>query len=362
VHLMYDAFISYAFVDRPVAEKLCDLLELHGIRCWMAPRDIPAGAHYAGSISQAVRNAKLLFLLFSRSANDSKHVIREVDLAVQDNLSILPLMLDDTPPNDAFRYYLSIEQHLMVPGKNIESIAEALIPMSRRWIDGGLDAARAAQPPVPPEDALLDIYDGEMDWIGSAKRNAVHREGFWHKSLHCWFVGESEGRPFVYFQRRSGAKREFPGLADITAGRHLLSGETDQACVGRVWQELGVDARFDDLRYVGIRTYTEDIDAFHNQEYNSVYLYHTELSLRDFMPDEAEASGILRVFSDDGLKLFSGECDSVRVAETVMENGRCVVQQHSIKTDDFVPRKDDYYLKVFGLARDALVGKAQLSL
>lgn len=359
---MYDAFISYSTVDIEVAEILCGLVEQQGIRCWMAPRDIPTGAHYAGSISQAVRNAKILYLLFSRSANDSKYVVREVDLAVQDNLSIMTLKLDDTPLSDAFRFYLSIEQSLSVPEKNIASIIEALIAMSRRWIDSAPGAARYAEKKVPPEEAQLDIYDGEMDWIGSAKRNAVHREGLWHKTLHCWFVGETGGRPFVYFQRRSSEKREFPGLADITVGRHLLAGEKDRECAGRIRQELGVDVNLNYLRYVGIRTYTEKIESFHNREYNSVYLYKTALPLWDFRPDEHEASGMLRVFSDDGKRLFSGECDAIPVAETFKENGQIIVREDWVKTEDFVPRNDDYYLKVFGLARDAHAGIVKLSL
>jgi hypothetical protein len=78
---MIDAFISYSSVEADAARRLCSLLEENGVQCWMAPRDIPVGSHWAGSISQALRNAKLMVLLFSKHANDSTQVLREVTLA-----------------------------------------------------------------------------------------------------------------------------------------------------------------------------------------------------------------------------------------------------------------------------------------
>ena len=36
----YDVFISYSSKDKHVADAVCVALEQHGIRCWLAPRDI----------------------------------------------------------------------------------------------------------------------------------------------------------------------------------------------------------------------------------------------------------------------------------------------------------------------------------
>src|ERR1700692_1718676 len=43
-------FVSYASPDAAVAGALVEALEEHGIACWIAPRDVKAGALYADSI------------------------------------------------------------------------------------------------------------------------------------------------------------------------------------------------------------------------------------------------------------------------------------------------------------------------
>jgi hypothetical protein len=40
----FDAFISYANQDKATADAACAKLEAEGIRCWIAPRDVPPGA------------------------------------------------------------------------------------------------------------------------------------------------------------------------------------------------------------------------------------------------------------------------------------------------------------------------------
>ena len=31
----------------------------------------------------------------------------------------------------------------------------------------------------------LDIYDENMNYIGSRDRDEVHQNGLWHKTIHC---------------------------------------------------------------------------------------------------------------------------------------------------------------------------------
>lgn len=41
--MSHDIFISYSGKDSNTANVICHELEKNGIRCWMAPRDIPVG-------------------------------------------------------------------------------------------------------------------------------------------------------------------------------------------------------------------------------------------------------------------------------------------------------------------------------
>ena len=39
------AFISYASADSSTANAVCSALEREGVKCWIAPRDVPLGAN-----------------------------------------------------------------------------------------------------------------------------------------------------------------------------------------------------------------------------------------------------------------------------------------------------------------------------
>jgi len=61
-----DAFVSYASHDAPVANSIVEALEKHGLRCWIAPRDVTPGSHYADHIMSAISRAKVLVLVLRR--------------------------------------------------------------------------------------------------------------------------------------------------------------------------------------------------------------------------------------------------------------------------------------------------------
>ena len=46
--MAHDVFVSYAHQDRTVANAVFATLEAHGIRCWIAPRDILPGRRLGG--------------------------------------------------------------------------------------------------------------------------------------------------------------------------------------------------------------------------------------------------------------------------------------------------------------------------
>ena len=44
--MKHDIFISYSILDKAIADAVCTQLEKQGIRCWIAPRNILAGAEW----------------------------------------------------------------------------------------------------------------------------------------------------------------------------------------------------------------------------------------------------------------------------------------------------------------------------
>ena len=102
-----DVFISYSNKDRPVAERLCAALENAGVSGWIAPRDIATGLDWPAAISNAIAASRILLLVFSAESNASRDVSRELSLASDSNLIILPFKIDGTTPEPGKQYYLA---------------------------------------------------------------------------------------------------------------------------------------------------------------------------------------------------------------------------------------------------------------
>jgi len=97
--MKYDLFISHSSADAEAAVALVNEIESRGIlKCWIAPRDIPIGASYQREIVRAIANCGGFVLLFSRSTNESNHVLREIELAEQNKKAMYPVKIDASEP------------------------------------------------------------------------------------------------------------------------------------------------------------------------------------------------------------------------------------------------------------------------
>src|SRR4051794_6802321 len=89
-----EVFICHASAESAAAMDLVDALEASEITCWVAPRDVGSGSDYTEEIVQALRGIKVLVLLCSDASYRSQHVKRELRLAVEMNVVIVPVQLD----------------------------------------------------------------------------------------------------------------------------------------------------------------------------------------------------------------------------------------------------------------------------
>ncbi|MBB6453277.1 isopentenyldiphosphate isomerase [Salirhabdus euzebyi] len=72
----------------------------------------------------------------------------------------------------------------------------------------------------------LKIFDDNRNELGVASREDVHKKGFWHETIQCWFISREQDADYIYFQIRSEKKKDYPGMYDITAAGHILANET----------------------------------------------------------------------------------------------------------------------------------------
>ncbi len=113
-------FVSYASDDKAVADSVCRSLESAGVRCWIAPRDIPPGTDYPAAIVEAIRSVRVLVLILTGHAAASPHILSEVGHAFNGKKPIIPFRLSsDALPND-LEYFLSMTQWLDAPEGSTE--------------------------------------------------------------------------------------------------------------------------------------------------------------------------------------------------------------------------------------------------
>ncbi len=143
----HPVFISYASQDAAVAAALVEVLERHGIACWIAPRDVKAGALYADAIVRAISGAKAFVLVLSESAIASSHVSKEIERASSKKRPIIALRIDAASLTPALEYFLSESQWVEVPRGNMPDAYARIIDAIREPEGPGIPAGRSPTPP-----------------------------------------------------------------------------------------------------------------------------------------------------------------------------------------------------------------------
>jgi len=92
-------FISYSGDDTTIAEKVCRELELDGIDCWIAPRNVEPGRDYGEQIIAAIESAPAMVLIHSAGANASLFVPNELERAVSKGKPVFVLRRSQVQPS-----------------------------------------------------------------------------------------------------------------------------------------------------------------------------------------------------------------------------------------------------------------------
>lgn len=204
----------------------------------------------------------------------------------------------------------------------------------------------------------FDIYDAHQVPIGVKERSAVHRDGDWHKVFHCWVIyRDTHGMDNVIMQKRAPNKDTFPNLLDISAAGHYQAGETIQDGVREVQEELGIQVTFDELIPVGQHMGVTLAEGLIDRQFCDVFLLVHNQDIHSYAYQKDEIAGLVKFSIDDGLNLFSGAAATI-VAEAVgFDKDRLTISE-----TDFVPRNDDYVIRVLRLAKRCLNGEINLKL
>jgi formylglycine-generating enzyme required for sulfatase activity len=154
--MAHDVFISFSREDKAIADAACAILEARRIRCWIAPRDVQPGIPYPQSIMEGIRGSRVLVLILSARSNTSKHVMREVERAVNCEIPVVPLRIEDVSLSGSLEYLVGSLHWL-----------DALTPPLERHVE---TLARVVQ-------AILAEFRGEETCAGPPSGKDVLTKG-----------------------------------------------------------------------------------------------------------------------------------------------------------------------------------------
>jgi hypothetical protein len=151
----HDIFVCYSSKDEPQARSLLQHLEAHGFKCWISSRDVRPGHNYQDSIVQAIETSSAIVFLFSDFSNKTDEVKKELSLASNFEIPVIPLRLTTTKPNGALLYELSTRQWIdafedfeAALDQVVSEIEETLLLEARAETNGAAPVARDSAPAI----------------------------------------------------------------------------------------------------------------------------------------------------------------------------------------------------------------------
>ena len=105
--MAHDTFITSAPEDQAIASAACTSLEAAGIKCWLASRNAGKKKDRKKATERAISAAKVMVIIFSGSSNKATDLAGELNMAINQDLSIIPLRIDLAEPEGVMQYYLA---------------------------------------------------------------------------------------------------------------------------------------------------------------------------------------------------------------------------------------------------------------
>ncbi len=145
-------FISYAAQEQEKAVEICAYLENSRIRCWYVPRDILPGMEWGASIVNAIRSSAALLLVLSPASNQSVQVAREISVAIENGLPVVPVLIEAVTVSRELSSLIGDIQRIVVTKdqwpRGLDKVAHALASFVPQIEQSG---APARQQPSEPE-------------------------------------------------------------------------------------------------------------------------------------------------------------------------------------------------------------------
>lgn len=178
-------FVSYSRWDRrnsPIIDQVLDALRAAGVRLWLAPDSVPAGADWQGAIEAAQERASAQIALISRRIRRATGMQREITRSSRLGLPFVAVLLDEdiADPDNQLLPDLAIESDPIALYSDFAAAIEQIV-------DRLPDAVRSSRPkrdhaPAPRSKGYVFISYAQEDTEFVARLRQFMRErgyGYW---------------------------------------------------------------------------------------------------------------------------------------------------------------------------------------
>ena len=232
-------FISYASKDQQLANKLVEALERQGVCCWIAPRNIPPGANYGSAILSALDEATSIVVLYSKHAAASEHVVREVEIALNNNVAIIPVIIDRSPVTGSLKYFLATKHWLNLTKNDDDNalVARMIVDfdhdhqtLSQQHQSGDRSRRRLIIGLAAIVLLLLIALGGYWATVIYSESDSILNRAF---VLHT-----KEDKPIVLYESPTIHNRQ---IGRIKRGSHVFIEEETEDYNGQKWLRISID-------------------------------------------------------------------------------------------------------------------------
>lgn len=137
----------------------------------------------------------------------------------------------------------------------------------------------------------FDVLNENGEFTGKIEtREECHKKGLWHRAVYGFLFNKNGD---VLLQKRSGNKKLWPNLWDVTVGGHVLTGEFgEQALIREIKEELDININGNEIKYLVGSTSSNIKGDIINNHFNECYISTKEINISEIKLQESEVSDI----------------------------------------------------------------------
>jgi len=162
---MKDIVICYAKEDKKQARQLISRLETNSIKCWISPRDETPGANHEEEITKAIQGAEILILILSSSSEKSQQTAKELEIAAENKIPIIPFKTGRVSNSMPVQYMLSTLDWVDAHEESFDDAYEILLEIIEEITEGRTTAQN-------PEDRKIIRTSEQKSKEKESKKNS----------------------------------------------------------------------------------------------------------------------------------------------------------------------------------------------